>query len=95
MRRTVSSLTSKSEDFFGFSRYKEQQYKSKAPDAVRQMLLMLTPAHREVVVLYLVDRLSPEEISCELCIPIKTVYSRMHSAKVRLRKNAIYFKKML
>ena len=91
MRRTSCSLTDKCEGFLGFAQYKEELYKAEAPQTVHQMLLSLTPGQREVVVLYLVDRLSAEEISCELCIPKNTVYSRIHNAKKRLKQNAVFF----
>lgn len=91
MRRTTCSLTSKAEGFFGFVRYKESLREADSPQAVRQMLLSLTPPQREVVVLYLLDRLSAEEIAHELCIPKKTVYTRIHHAKKRLKENAAYF----
>lgn len=91
MRRTTCSLTDKCEGFLGFERYKNETHKAEAPQAVYQILLSLTPPQREVVVLYLVDRLSADEISCELCIPKNTVYSRIHHAKKRLKENAVFF----
>lgn len=88
MRRKVCSLTSKGESFFGFTRYKQGELNAESPSVVWQMLLSLTPTQREVVTLYLLDNLSAEEISQELCIPKKTVYARIHHAKKRLRENA-------
>ena len=68
MRKTTCSLTDRCEGFLGFAKYEDEKYKAEPRQAVHQMLLSLSPPQREVVVLYLVDRLSAEEISCELCI---------------------------
>ena len=83
MRKTTCSLTNRCEEFLGFAKYEDEKYKAESRQAVHQMLLSL--------VLYLVDRLSAEEISCELCISKNAVYSRIHHAKKRLKENAVYF----
>ncbi len=70
---------------------KHSQQNVGSVEALRQMLLMLTSAQRETVLLYLLDGLSVEEIAAELSVSKQAVYSRIHSARKRLKKNAVYF----
>ena len=92
MRKSECSLTERGEHFYSFcSSKKGSQQDVVSVDALRQMLLMLTSAQRETVLLYLLDGLSVDEIAAELSISKQAVYSRIHSARKKLKKNAVYF----
>ena len=51
---------------------------------VQAAILELTPAYREVVVLRHFAELSYEEVAAALDIPVKTVRSRLHTARQQL-----------
>jgi RNA polymerase sigma-70 factor, ECF subfamily len=58
---------------------------SETRERIRQALLSLHPAQREVFILYHFTRLSYEEIAEALAVPVGTVKSRMNGALSQLR----------
>ena len=90
VRTSTCSLSNRVEAFFEFSRYK-QVGEGESKDTARQILRTLSPTQREVLVLYLLDNLTPKEISRELSLPPTTVYSRIYNAKKKLKGLAPYF----
>jgi RNA polymerase sigma-70 factor (ECF subfamily) len=59
---------------------------AEAEDLVGRALLELKPGDRAVVVLRHLDALSYEEIADALGVPVKTVKSRLFTARQRLRE---------
>ena len=51
---------------------------------VRQAILSLSPSYREVIVLRNFASLSYEQMSEAICVPTKTVKSRLHTARQQL-----------
>jgi RNA polymerase sigma-70 factor, ECF subfamily len=62
---------------------------TEAADSVERALLMLTPDDRAVVVLKHFVSFSYEEISDVLDVPVKTVKSRLFTARERLRESLL------
>lgn len=92
MKKPTCALTESCEHKLGFWRYSAVSDKNeRTAEAVRQLLLTLTESQREAVSLCLLDGLSPAEVSKILCVPNQVVYSRIHSARKRLKQNTEYF----
>jgi len=53
---------------------------------VREVIAELPPLHRAVIVLYYMENLAVDEIAGTLQLPVGTVKSRLHYARVRLRE---------
>lgn len=53
---------------------------------VREVIAELPPFHRAVIVLFYIENLSVDEIAGALELPVGTVKSRLHYARVRLRE---------
>ena len=53
---------------------------------VREVIAELPPFHRAVIVLYYIENLTVDEIANALQLPVGTVKSRLHYARVRLRE---------
>lgn len=53
---------------------------------VREVIAELPPFHRAVIVLFYIESLPVDEIAAALDLPVGTVKSRLHYARVRLRE---------
>lgn len=92
MKKSTCRLTERREHRFGFGQYLAVSDKNeRTVETVRQLLLTLTESQREAVSLCLLDGFSPKEVSKILCVPNQVVYSRIHSARKRLKQNSRYF----
>lgn len=56
-----------------------------AEDEIHRGLKSLTPAHREVLILFYFENLSLQQIADIICVPVGTVRSRLHYAKCSLK----------
>jgi RNA polymerase sigma factor (sigma-70 family) len=66
-----------------------EELETKAEDAemIHLGLLSLSPAHREALTLHYLRDLSLEEIATAINVPLGTVKSRLHHARVALREH--------
>ena len=89
MRKSTVSLTDSCESFLSHKDFLSIS-SSNGGDALFTLLDTLTQKQREIVYLYLIDRLSTNEIASELSISPQAVYSRAHNAFKRLQENSEY-----
>jgi RNA polymerase sigma-70 factor (ECF subfamily) len=83
-RRPASQLLGASDDAIADSSDADAVEMAERKRDVKQAILSLSPAYREVIVLRHFALLSYEEMSEAIGVPTKTVKSRLHSARQQL-----------